>query len=85
MKPSTSTLFLLKSLIIMSFIIVMPALALAHKSDLSPLSQLSVKVERIKQVTGQLHYQLFFCPVDKEINWQQLKLKQSGQLIIESN
>ena len=34
---------------------------------------LSVDVQRIKQIQGQLHYQLFACPTSKEVPWPELK------------
>jgi len=34
---------------------------------------LSVKVQRIKQVQGQLHYQLFACPNNEAVSWDKLK------------
>jgi len=69
----------------MFFTAVMPSFAVANKSELStfsPLSPLSITVERIKQKKGQLHYQLFSCPVNKEVSWEELTLMQSGQSVI---
>lgn len=63
----------------MLFIAVMPSLAFADKSELPTFA---ITVERIKKVTGQLHYQLFSCPVKKEATWQHLSVKQVGQLVI---
>jgi len=72
MKFNSSALFLL----IVFFIVFMPPVTFAKEGALQ------VKVERIKKSQGQLHYQLFVCPVNKELSWQELTPTQSGQLPI---
>ncbi|PKG82524.1 hypothetical protein CXF85_13655 [Colwellia sp. 75C3] len=46
---------------------------------------LLVDVTRIKEIQGQLHYQLFTCPNNEETPWHELRLLDSGQSAISEN
>ena len=46
---------------------------------------LLVEVKRIKEIQGQLHYQLFTCPNNEKTPWHELILLDSGQSAIKES
>lgn len=46
---------------------------------------LSLEIQRIKQIQGQLHYQLFTCPTSAKVNWDKLKPLVTSQVDIKKD
>lgn len=61
------------------------ALASTEEEKVTQQALMQVQIDRIKNVSGQLHYQLFACPNDDKHGWNELTLLSQGQVAITDN
>ena len=57
-------------------------LASTEEEKVTEQALMQVQIDRIKETSGQLHYQLFACPNNDKQGWSELTLLSQGQMAI---